>query len=86
MIQKLILLASMSMLIFPIGCSCAKSIDNKSTVKIVEGVNCWQIDPLVKVFQEDKEFKDNPVTAEVAKGETALFHWAKAQKGVGIEY
>ena len=84
MIQKLILLASMSMLIFPIGCSCAKSIDNKSTVKIVEGVNCWQIDPLVKVFQEDKEFKDNPVTAEVAKGETALFQFVLRPDNVAV--
>ncbi len=38
-------------------------------------VECFQLDPLVKVFQEDKVFADNPVVAEVARGETASFQF-----------
>jgi hypothetical protein len=38
-------------------------------------VTCIQLDPLEKVFTEESYFVENPVTAAVAKGETATFQF-----------
>lgn len=58
-------------------CGCSK-VEQDTVVDIPEEdpvLQCYQLDPLQKVFQEDRVFIENDVVAEVARGETASFQF-----------
>lgn len=72
--NKILILLAFCMTLAAV-CGCSEKQELKSVVDISSALECYQIDPLVKVFQEDRDFSDNPLTIEVARGETASFQF-----------
>lgn len=82
--MNIVIKVFLSCILFLAVCGCEKQDQKPTKVHTPASVDCYQVDPLVKIFQEDENFTDNPLTVEVARGETASFQFVLIPKNMAV--